>query len=248
MTAAIFEPAVAPDHLMTPSELAAAPTRAGVLRRVSLRLRLAGWWFSVTLRRGLKRCMDLGGAITGLIVLSPLLIGTALAIKIESRGPVFFYQQRVGKRGALFNMIKFRSMAVTAEADKAALASQNESGDGVLFKMKADPRITRVGKLIRRLSIDELPQLINVLLGDMSIVGPRPAIPSEVAQYTTEARKRLQTKPGLTCIWQVSGRSDLTFGQQVDLDIQYLRQKSVVTDIKLIAKTIPAVVSGKGAY
>jgi lipopolysaccharide/colanic/teichoic acid biosynthesis glycosyltransferase len=145
-------------------------------------------------------------------------------------------------------MYKFRSMHVAAESERDALRASNESADGVIFKLKQDPRITRVGRLIRRFSIDELPQLLNVLFGDMSIVGPRPALPSEVNEYDIQARKRLQTKPGLTCLWQIGGRSDLPFGQQVELDLRYLSGKSLLKDIEIIAKTIPAVISGKGAY
>lgn len=199
-------------------------------------------------RPQVKRVMDIFGASCGLILLSPLLLLTALAIKLESRGPIFFAQTRVGKRGQLFSMLKFRSMVTTAEQDKQKLLAENESSDGVLFKMKRDPRITRVGSIIRRLSIDELPQLLNILRGEMSIVGPRPALPQEVDQYDVEARKRLQTKPGLTCIWQISGRSDIPFSEQVQLDLTYLQEKSVSKDIAIIVKTIPAVVSGKGAY
>lgn len=243
-----FRSAECPPHLMSPMELLEATKRDSIWRHLTLRRRLAQWWVAVKLRAAAKRTVDIVGAGVGVIVLSPLLIATAIAIKLESPGPVFFTQERVGKRGKPFNMIKFRSMRTTAEADKAALQTQNESEDGVLFKMKADPRVTRIGRIIRRFSIDELPQLFNILRGDMAIVGPRPAIHSEVAQYDHEARKRLQTKPGLTCIWQVSGRSDLSFGQQVDLDIQYLRQQSILTDVKLIARTIPAVVTGRGAY
>jgi lipopolysaccharide/colanic/teichoic acid biosynthesis glycosyltransferase len=139
-------------------------------------------------------------------------------------------------------------MFVDAEQRLAALAEKNESADRVLFKMKQDPRITRVGRIIRRYSIDELPQILNVLRGEMSIVGPRPALPSEVSQYRPADRKRLQTKPGLTCLWQIGGRSDLPFEQQVDLDIEYLKRQNLLTDIRIIAGTVPAVVSGKGAY
>ncbi len=190
----------------------------------------------------------MAGATAGLVLLAPLLIATALAIYMESPGPILFRQVRVGKRGRPFTMFKFRSMRVTAEEDKQALSADNESADGVLFKMKKDPRVTRVGRIIRRLSIDELPQLLNILRGDMSIVGPRPALPTEVDQYDIEARKRLQTKPGLTCLWQISGRSDLAFSEQVDLDLRYLQARSLAKDIEIIARTVPAVISGKGAY
>jgi len=173
---------------------------------------------------------------------------TAIAIKLEDPGPVFFTQTRVGRFGSTFPFYKFRSMYVDAEARKAELMAQNESGDGVIFKMKNDPRITRVGKFIRRFSIDELPQLLNVLKGDLALVGPRPPVPSEVADYTLEQRKRLHVKPGITCIWQVSGRSDIPFREQVQLDLQYIRSQSLWTDILLLLKTIPAVLFGRGAY
>ncbi|MDH3363512.1 MAG: sugar transferase [Gammaproteobacteria bacterium] len=206
------------------------------------------WWLMLTLHAATKRTLDIAGATAGLVLLFPLLLATALAIRIESPGPVLFRQERVGKRGRPFTMYKFRSMRVSAEAEKQALGGENESADGVLFKIKSDPRITRVGRLIRRLSIDELPQLMNVLRGDMSIVGPRPALPAEVDQYDREARKRLQAQPGLTCLWQISGRSELAFSEQVDLDIRYLGARSLAKDIAIIARTVPAVVNGKGAY
>ena len=139
-------------------------------------------------------------------------------------------------------------MFMDAEERLAELMRSNESKDGVIFKMRADPRITRVGRVIRRLSIDELPQLLNVMRGEMSIVGPRPALPAEVAQYDPMARKRLQAKPGLTCLWQISGRSNLAFNEQIDLDLRYLQKKSLGKDIEIIARTVPAVISGKGAY
>jgi lipopolysaccharide/colanic/teichoic acid biosynthesis glycosyltransferase len=145
-------------------------------------------------------------------------------------------------------MYKFRSMSTDAEKQWAALEQQNESADGVLFKIKADPRITRVGRIIRRLSIDELPQLLNIVKGDMFIVGPRPAIPGEVDQYDLQARKRLQAKPGLTCLRQISGRSELSFSQQVDLDIRYLQSRSLTEDLKIIALTVPAVFDLHGNF
>lgn len=248
MTVICFNESACPPHLLTPGQLAREPAQSSAWRRLTLRRQLATWWFTVAMRAGAKRSIDILGAGAGLIVLAPLLVATALAIKLESRGPVFFSQKRVGKNGRLFSMLKFRSMRTSAEAEKRALAAQNESEDGVLFKMRADPRITRVGRIIRRFSIDELPQLINILRGDMSIVGPRPAVSPEVDQYDHKARKRLQTKPGLTCFWQVGGRSDLPFGQQVDLDIEYLGGQSTWIDVKLILRTIPAVITGKGAY
>ena len=240
--------AAAATELPTPREFMTARRR---------RARLSGWWtrsmvyrwqMAVSLRAAAKRGTDIVGSLSGLVLLAPLLLLTALAIRMESPGPVLFRQTRVGKRGRPFTMYKFRSMRITAESERDALRGDNESADGVIFKLKADPRITRVGRLIRRLSIDELPQLLNVLSGDMSIVGPRPALPSEVDQYDVQARKRLQTKPGLTCLWQIGGRSDLPFTRQVELDLRYLGGKSLLKDLEIIARTVPAVVSGKGAY
>ena len=196
----------------------------------------------------LKRFLDVAVAGGALIALAPLLTIVAALIRLESPGPVFFRQERVGHRGKPFQMLKFRSMYADAEERLAALMAHNESEGGVLFKMKNDPRITRIGRFIRRYSIDELPQILNVLHGEMSIVGPRPALPSEVCQYSAADRKRLQTKPGLTCLWQIGGRSELSFRQQVELDCEYLKRQSVTTDLGIIAKTVPAVIGGEGAY
>ncbi|MPY24832.1 WecB/TagA/CpsF family glycosyltransferase [Shewanella sp. YLB-07] len=200
------------------------------------------------LNSGLKRGVDLVGAITLLILLLPLLLTVSALIRLESKGPVFFSQRRAGKHNALFTMWKFRSMYQDAEYRLNRLQSANEVPGGVLFKMKKDPRITLIGKLIRKMSIDELPQLWNVIHGDMSLVGPRPALESEVKQYSLHDRRRLSVKPGITCIWQVSGRSDIPFEQQVELDIDYIYQQSFVTDIWLLIKTIPAVIWARGAY
>lgn len=195
-----------------------------------------------------KRVMDFAGAGAGVVVLGPLMLLTWLAIRVEDRGPAIFVQQRVGQGGRLFRMYKFRSMVVDAERLRAALAAQNESSGGVLFKMRNDPRVTRVGRVIRKLSIDELPQLFNVLRGDMSLVGPRPALPQEVERYTMAQRVRLEVKPGITCLWQIGGRSEIGIEGQAQLDLQYVREQSAVLDAKIIAKTIPVVVGGKGAY
>jgi len=197
--------------------------------------------------RAIKRLMDVVGSAAGLIGLAPVFIITSMLIKLEDRGPIFYGQDRVGKWGRIFRMYKFRSMVVGADRLKDNLLEQNESG-GVIFKMKQDPRITRVGKVIRKLSIDELPQLFNVLKGDMSLVGPRPPVPREVAEYELSDRRRLEIIPGLTCLWQVSGRSDIDFDGQVRLDVQYLESQSLKGDIVLLLKTIPAVLSGRGAY
>ncbi len=197
--------------------------------------------------RALKRIIDVIASGAGLVILSPVFAVAAAAIKVESPGPVFYCQQRVGKWGKVFTMYKFRSMIVDADKKKDLLLEQNESG-GVTFKMKRDPRITHVGAIIRKLSIDELPQLYNVLKGEMSLVGPRPPVPREVEQYRLSDRKRLGTIPGVTCIWQVSGRSDIAFTQQVALDVQYIESQTLWGDVKILFKTVPAVLSGRGAY
>jgi lipopolysaccharide/colanic/teichoic acid biosynthesis glycosyltransferase len=196
----------------------------------------------------IKRVLDIIISITGMILLSPVFLITMIAVYFEDPGPVFYTQNRVGKNGKHFKFIKFRSMIMNADKIKISLMDENESKDGVTFKMKKDPRITKTGRIIRRFSIDELPQLLNVLIGDMAIVGPRPPVPSEVEEYTLEERKRLHVIPGITCIWQVSGRSDIPFKEQVRLDLEYIRSQSIWSDILIILKTIPAVLTGKGAY
>ena len=186
----------------------------------------------------LKRTMDILGSGIGLILLSPIFILVALAIKMEdSKGKIFFAQERCGKNNKSFKMYKFRSMVSNAEELLEELMCENEM-DGPVFKIKEDPRITRVGKFIRKTSIDELPQLYNILIGDMSIVGPRPAIPHEVAEYNDYQRQRLLVKPGLTCIWQVSGRNSIGFDQWVDMDLEYIDKRNFWMDIKLIFKTV----------
>lgn len=195
-----------------------------------------------------KRVLDIVVSSLMLIALSPVLVLVALAIKAESAGSLFFKQERVGLNGKHFTMWKFRSMFKDAEARRAQLEVKNEMQEGVLFKMKHDPRVTRVGALIRKTSIDELPQLLNVLQGSMSLVGPRPPLPSEVAHYSANDRKRFQVQPGITCIWQVSGRSDIPFKEQVTLDIDYIHQRNIWLDIKLLLLTIPAVLLCRGAY
>ena len=186
-----------------------------------------------------KRLLDIVASFILLVLLTPLFLTIMLLIRLESPGPIFFKQVRVGRWGALFTMWKFRSMYVDAEARK---------GGGVIFKMKRDPRITKIGRFIRKASIDELPQLWNVLMGDMSLVGPRPALPSEVNQYSLADRRRLEVIPGITCIWQVSGRSDIPFPEQVKLDVQYIESPSFGQDILILLKTVPAVLLGRGAY
>ena len=185
-----------------------------------------------------KRAMDIIGSLCGIILLSPLLIIVALAIKIEDpKGSIFFSQQRCGKDNKFFPMYKFRSMVSNAEELLEELMEHNEM-DGPVFKIKDDPRITRVGKFIRKTSIDELPQLFNILRGDMSIVGPRPAIPHEVAEYSHYHKQRLLVKPGLTCIWQVSGRNSIGFDEWMEMDLEYIEKRNLWMDIKLIFKTV----------
>ncbi|MBI1318272.1 MAG: exopolysaccharide biosynthesis polyprenyl glycosylphosphotransferase [Candidatus Hydrogenedens sp.] len=194
-----------------------------------------------------QRLVDIAISLSALLALSPVLIATALAIKFDSKGPVFFLQERVGLNRRRFRMIKFRSMVVNAEELRARLEAQNEV-QGAMFKMQRDPRVTGVGRFIRKYSIDELPQLINVLRGDMSLVGPRPALPQEVSQYSWNQRRRLSVKPGLTGLSQVSGRSELSFRETVDLDLYYIDQWSILLVFKIILKTVPAVLKGRGAY
>jgi len=195
-----------------------------------------------------KRLFDIIISAILLLIFSPVLLSTMLAIYIISPGPSFFNQIRVGKNGKLFKMYKFRSMYMDAEARKAALLKKNEMQGGVLFKMKNDPRVTPVGRFIRKYSVDEIPQLWNVLIGEMSLVGPRPALPYEVEQYTPYQRQRLGVTPGITCIWQVSGRSEIPFPRQVEMDLEYIATQSFYGDIVLLLKTIPAVLKGRGAY
>ena len=183
-----------------------------------------------------KRVTDIICSLAGLIVLSPVLLITAIAIKLDSKGPIFFKQDRIGKGERIFSMYKFRSMVVNAEELKKSLEKENEMS-GPMFKMKKDPRITRVGRFIRKTSIDELPQLINVLKGDMSLVGPRPSLPKEVEAFEPWMKERLTVLPGLTCIWQVSGRNNIPFKEWMELDIKYVRERSYLLDLKLIFKT-----------
>jgi lipopolysaccharide/colanic/teichoic acid biosynthesis glycosyltransferase len=194
----------------------------------------------------IKRMMDVMGALAGILALAPLFMIVAFFVKLDG-GPIFFSQERVGLGGRKFKMWKFRSMVVNAEALKAKLEAQNESG-GPTFKMKNDPRITPIGRFIRKYSIDELPQLWNVLAGDMAVVGPRPALPKEVASYKLWQARRLSVKPGLTCIWQTSGRSTIKFDDWMRMDMRYIKSQGVALDVKLITKTVSVVVRGDGAY
>ncbi|MFC7371394.1 sugar transferase [Fictibacillus iocasae] len=197
---------------------------------------------------GSKRMLDILGALVGLILLLPVFIIVSLLIKREdSKGPVFFKQIRIGKDGKAFYMYKFRSMVSDAEEKLAELLQYNEI-EGAMFKMKEDPRITKIGKFIRKTSIDELPQLWNVLTGDMSLVGPRPPLPREVEQYNAYHKQRLLVTPGCTGLWQVSGRNAMSFEEMVNLDIQYISKRSVFFDIKIILKTITVLFGSDNAY
>jgi len=207
----------------------------------SPRAELAGRWE--------KRAFDIIASSILILLLSPVLAAVALAVKFDDRGPVLFYQERVGLNGELFKCLKFRSMCLDAEARLAALQVQNQSDtSGVLFKMAKDPRITRVGAITRRFSLDELPQLFNVWRGDMSLVGPRPALPKEVAQYQTDMLRRLDVRPGITGLWQVSGRSSLSWEETVRLDLYYVDNWSFVQDVSILVKTVRAVFGGDGAF
>ncbi len=212
------------------------------------RLKIRIWKLTISGAYFAKRCFDLIGSILILIVLSPVFLVTAVWIKLDSPGPLIFRQVRVGLNGRQFYFYKFRSMYVDADRRIAELQGQNESADGVIFKMKNDPRVTRSGRFIRKFSIDELPQIFNVLLGDMSLVGPRPPLPREVDLYSLDDRKRLHVTPGITGLWQVSGRSDIPFRQQVALDKEYIQSQSILKDVLIMLKTIPAVLTGRGAY
>ncbi|MEM7166476.1 MAG: sugar transferase [Planctomycetota bacterium] len=194
----------------------------------------------------LKRMMDIAGAVVGLTIFAiPMLLIAAL-IKLTSRGPVFFRQTRVGRNHRQFQILKFRTMIVDAETKVEALKHLNEV-DGPVFKIKRDPRITWIGRILRKLSLDELPQFINVLVGEMSLVGPRPPIPSEVVEYEWWQRRRLSMKPGITCFWQVSGRNNIGFEEWMQLDLQYIDRWSIGLDLLLLLKTVPAVLRARGA-
>ncbi len=181
------------------------------------------------------------------MILSPILIGVGIAIKLDSKGPIFYSQVRVGKDGKCFKMYKFRSMVTNAEELLEKIKDKNEM-DGPMFKIKKDPRVTNIGKFIRRTSIDELPQLMNVLNGDMSLVGPRPSLPKEVAEFEPWMIERLAVKPGLTCFWQVSGRNNIGFKEWMKMDIKYVRERNTLTDIKLILKTAMLMLGDNNAH
>jgi exopolysaccharide biosynthesis polyprenyl glycosylphosphotransferase len=194
-----------------------------------------------------KRAFDVISSSVAILLLSPAFIATAIAVKLDSPGPIFFRQTRVGKNGRPFKMLKFRSMRVDAEDRLASLQALNEAS-GPVFKMRNDPRVTRVGRFIRRTSLDELPQFLNVFSGEMSIVGPRPPVPGEVKKYQRWQRRRLSVKPGITCTWQVSGRSDISFDQWMKLDLEYIDTWSLWQDIQICLRTVPAVLLSRGAH
>jgi exopolysaccharide biosynthesis WecB/TagA/CpsF family protein len=197
----------------------------------------------------LKRTLDVAASGLGLLVIGPLLLVMAAIVCLTSRGPAFLRQTRIGQDGVPFTMYKVRSMYIDAEARRAALVSANEHGAaGLTFKLRRDPRITGIGRFLRKSSIDELPQLWNVLRGDMSLVGPRPQLPGEVARYQPTHFRRLAAKPGLTCLWQIGGRADVAFEQQFELDLTYLRTRNVLVDLGILLRTVPAVLMARGAY
>ncbi|MGH2595253.1 MAG: sugar transferase [Actinomycetota bacterium] len=202
----------------------------------------ASWW-----QLAVKRALDIVMSVLAIVVLTPLLLAVALLVMVTSPGPVFYVHQRVGRGGEPFRMVKFRSMYRNAHDLREAHVGQNMH-QGPIFKIRDDPRITPVGRAIRKLSIDELPQFFNVLMGHMSLVGPRPALPEEFLDYTERERERLLVKPGVTCIWQVSGRSDIDFHTWIDMDLEYIETWSLLLDLKLLLRTVPAVLTGRGAY
>jgi len=206
------------------------------------------WHWLVAGGEAVKRAFDVAASLIFLVLMSPLYLLLALLVKLEDGGPVFFNQTRVGQFGREFKMYKYRSMRVNAEALLPQLLARNQHKDGVTFKIKDDPRLTRVGKWLRKFSFDELPQVFNVFKGDMSLVGPRPPVPREVARYSLADRRRLAVKPGITCFWQIGGRSEIDFSGQVKLDVQYIETQSFHVDIQILVKTLPAVMSGTGAY
>lgn len=213
------------------------------------------WSVVVNATLFLKRAFDIGASVIALILLVPIFLVVAVLVTLDG-GPIFFRQKRIGQMGRAFTMLKFRSMVVDAEAQLKNLLAKNEKASGVTFKMKDDPRITRVGHWLRKSSFDELPQFWNVLRGDMSLVGPRPPVPREVALYSLADRRRLQVKPGITCLWQVGekqgglfeigDRNAIDFPEQVALDIRYIESQNFLKDLWILLKTVPAILFGKG--
>lgn len=203
---------------------------------------------NVTIYRGSKRIFDFVASLFGLTILSPLFLIVAIAIKVEDpKGPVFYSQVRLGKKQSPFKMYKFRSMIVDADKHLKELLSENEV-DGAMFKMKEDSRVTKVGHFIRKYIIDELPQLVNVLLGNMSLVGPRPPLPREVQEYTEYDKQRLEVKPGCTGLWQISGRNNVGFHEMVELDLKYINKRGFMFDLYVLFKTVFIFIKPNGAY
>jgi lipopolysaccharide/colanic/teichoic acid biosynthesis glycosyltransferase len=224
-------------------------TKADVqILKLKQRSRLVFWEGMLRSLLVIKRSVDLIISSVAIILLAPVYVIVAVCIIIEDGFPVIYMQKRVGLNGSEFRFYKFRSMVRGADRMKAELLEQNESVDGVTFKMKDDPRVLKCGRFLRKYSIDEIPQFFNVFAGDLSLVGPRPPLPEEVKNYTLSERKRLNVKPGLTCLWQIRGRSDIPFDEQVSLDMQYIQSQSLLRDILIMLKTIPAVLFGRGAY
>ncbi|MDF7797929.1 sugar transferase [Pontiellaceae bacterium B1224] len=224
-------------------------TKADVqILKLKQRSRLVLWEGMLRSLLVIKRFVDILVSLVAIVLLFPLFLIVALCILIEDGFPVIYTQKRVGLNGCEFQFYKFRSMVRNADQLREGLEAQNESNGGVTFKMKEDPRVLRCGRFLRRFSIDEIPQFFNVLLGDLSIVGPRPPLSDEVKAYTLNERKRLHVKPGLTCLWQIGGRADIPFNEQVGLDMQYIQSQSIWKDIIIMLKTIPAVLFGRGAY
>lgn len=216
------------------STQATAAPRAGVIRTAMYNF--------------VKRGIDITASLAAILILSPFLAVFAFIIKRQDGGSILYTHTRVGKNGREFKFYKFRSMIRDADRLKDQLASLNQHADARTFKMKDDPRITPFGRILRRYSLDELPQFFNVLKGDMSLVGPRPPLPREVALYTPEDMRRLEVTPGLTCLWQIRGRGNLPFEEQVKLDVEYIERRSLLLDLEILAQTLPAVMSGRGAY
>jgi len=233
-------------HLL--GHFATFESRSGLFRlNVRTSMRRFAWRWVMGSADGARRVLDVIGSCAALLVLSPLLLLVGALIRLDG-GSAIFAQIRVGRHGREFKMFKFRSMRIDAEKHLADLLAANKHGTGVTFKIKDDPRVTRIGYWLRRYSLDELPQFYNVLIGDMSLVGPRPPVPREVALYTPADRRRLSVKPGITCTWQISGRAEIDFPGQVRLDVNYIESQSLGGDINILAKTPRAVVFGPGAY
>lgn len=243
-------------EVLIAERMLSASTPLGRFRLVFyMKWKRLAWRFTISFTAFVKRAIDIFASGCLLVSLAPLMLLIAYLVQRDG-GPVFFKQTRVGLRGREFGMLKFRSMCVDAEVKLKELMELNEKNDGITFKMKNDPRITPIGRFIRKTSIDELPQMINVLRGEMSLVGPRPPIPREVALYSPEDRRRLLATPGITCLWQigerkggwleVSDRNQIEFSEQVDLDVRYIESQSVLKDLLILLKTIPAVLLGKG--